>query len=137
MSIKDLLLVLQCSLIVFKFIDCNQINQDNYLIDDNFDRKIMIEMMNLTEIKEDFLLKENITIGFLTAFKDGGGKTVAGAVPLAIDFVNNNPFILPNHNLNYITQDVQKPYSSSGLSSMLKLYKNGVHAFIGPEETCK
>lgn len=32
--------------------------------------------------------KTSITIGFLTSFKSGVGKIIAGAIPLAIEYVN-------------------------------------------------
>ena len=32
--------------------------------------------------------KENITIGFLTSFREGVGKIISGAIPLAVEFVN-------------------------------------------------
>ena len=32
--------------------------------------------------------EKNITIGFMTSFREGVGKIISGAIPLAVEFVN-------------------------------------------------
>lgn len=44
---------------------------------------------NVTMIDENINgAKEKVTIGFLTSFREGAGKTIAGAIPLAVEYVN-------------------------------------------------
>uniref|UniRef100_A0AAN0LJ60 Multifunctional fusion protein n=3 Tax=Arthropoda TaxID=6656 RepID=A0AAN0LJ60_9ACAR len=105
-----------------------------YLKTDSNESKIVPFQQNHVDLLEEVkIITDNC---FLTSFKYGLGKTIAGAIPLAVDYVNENPDILPNHTMNFITADTQKPYSADGLKVMTYFKEQGVVAFIGPEETC-
>lgn len=39
--------------------------------------------------------------------------------------------------MKFVTADIQRPYSATGLKSMLQFHEHGVNAFIGPEDSCK
>ncbi|XP_054712047.1 guanylate cyclase 32E-like isoform X2 [Uloborus diversus] len=79
--------------------------------------------------------KPNITIGFLSDFQDVG-KLIAGAIPLAVDLVNNDPQLLPRHNLRFITYDSGGPNSAVTIKKMTQMREEGVVAFIGPDHSC-
>ncbi|GIY03780.1 ANF_receptor domain-containing protein [Caerostris extrusa] len=53
--------------------------------------------------------KPNVTLGFLTSFKDIEKLLIAGAVPLAVDLVNEDPDLLPTHNMKFIAYDSGMP----------------------------
>ncbi|OTF83666.1 hypothetical protein BLA29_000271 [Euroglyphus maynei] len=48
------------------------------------------------------LTNNTIRIGFLSSFRYGLGKIIAGAVPLAIKDLNSDDSILPNHSIDFI-----------------------------------
>ncbi|XP_035208343.1 guanylate cyclase 32E-like, partial [Stegodyphus dumicola] len=85
--------------------------------------------------------KPNVTIGFLSSFKDIG-KLIAGAVPLAVDMVNVDPELLPDHNLRFIFHNSGSPDSSHyespmSIRKMTQMKQEGVVAFIGLDQGCE
>ncbi|KAF5270552.1 hypothetical protein FQR65_LT05450 [Abscondita terminalis] len=91
-------------------------------------------------------VQDSITIGFLGAY--GQSQVVLGALPLAVEAVNNDRSILPGRRLNYITADIGTNPGASGLARkksslaaraikiMTAMRDNGTIAFIGPDDTC-
>ncbi|XP_054159620.1 guanylate cyclase 32E-like [Oppia nitens] len=80
-----------------------------------------------------------ITIGFLGAFKYGLtlGKLIAGAIPLAIDRINSDPNILPNHTLRFKAGDSGIPNGWTAIRKMTEMREqNNVVAYIGPDHSC-
>ncbi|XP_054710092.1 guanylate cyclase 32E-like [Uloborus diversus] len=98
---------------------------------------VNLSQLNIT-IGETSLdpFKPNITIGFLSCFKDLG-KLIAGAVPLAVDLVNKDPMLLPDHNLQFIAYDSGSPDSAQAIRRMTSMREDGVVAFIGFDESCE
>uniref|UniRef100_T1KKV6 Guanylate cyclase n=1 Tax=Tetranychus urticae TaxID=32264 RepID=T1KKV6_TETUR len=79
----------------------------------------------------------NITVGFLSSFKGYGlGKEISGAIPLAIDQINRDPQLLPNHTLDFIAMDAGQPNTATSIRMMTEMREQGVVAFIGPENSC-
>ncbi|GIY83747.1 ANF_receptor domain-containing protein [Caerostris darwini] len=81
--------------------------------------------------------KPNVTLGFLTSFKDIEKLLIAGAVPLAVDLVNEDPDLLPTHNLKFIAYDSGDADSSSPLKKMTQMREEGVIGFIGLDGSCE
>ena len=77
-----------------------------------------------------------ITIGALLPLSGGwpGGRTVAGALALAVDDVNNNPEMLHGKRLEYVYADdgCEASVSLTAASEMLSPQKRGIVALIGP-----
>ncbi|XP_035224791.1 guanylate cyclase 32E-like, partial [Stegodyphus dumicola] len=79
--------------------------------------------------------KPNITIGFLCSFKYLG-NLIAGAIPLAVEMVNENPLLLPDHNLRFMYLDSGEPNTAVTIRKMTQMKDDGVTAFIGPDHSC-
>ncbi|XP_055935780.1 guanylate cyclase 32E-like [Argiope bruennichi] len=79
--------------------------------------------------------KPNITIGFLSSFKELG-KLICGAIPLAVDMVNADSELLPSHNLKFIAYDSGEPNTAVTIKKMTQMKEEGVVAFIGPDHSC-
>ncbi|XP_044272562.1 guanylate cyclase 32E [Tribolium madens] len=89
---------------------------------------------------------ESVTIGFLGAY--GQAQVVLGALPLAVEAVNEDADLLPGRRLNYVAADIGTNPPASGLSRsksslaaqairvMTEMRDNGTIAFIGPDDTC-
>ncbi|KAK9739346.1 Receptor family ligand binding region [Popillia japonica] len=89
---------------------------------------------------------ESVTIGFLSAY--GQAQVVLGALPLAVDAVNNDTKLLPGRRLRYVAADIGTNPAASGLARsqsslaarairiMTEMRDNGTLAFIGPDDTC-
>ncbi|RWS23163.1 guanylate cyclase 32E-like protein [Leptotrombidium deliense] len=78
----------------------------------------------------------SISIGFLTSIKFGVGKRTAGAIQLAVERVNNDTSLLPNHTLKLVPGDYVQPDSAMPIRYMTQLMKEGIVAFIGPDGSC-
>ncbi|OQV14132.1 Guanylate cyclase 32E [Hypsibius exemplaris] len=84
----------------------------------------------------------NITLGYLTAIKGSEnaqfrqGLVISGAISYAIDQINNNSNLLPNHHLNLIWADTHAD-SFYGTRELTTLWASGAVAFFGPEDTCE
>ncbi|GBN42307.1 hypothetical protein AVEN_242473-1 [Araneus ventricosus] len=81
--------------------------------------------------------KPNVTLGFLTSFKDIEKLLIAGAVPLAVDMVNEDPELLPYHNLRFIAYDSGEADSALPLKKMTQMREEGVIGFIGLDGSCE
>nr|XP_022909110.1 guanylate cyclase 32E-like [Onthophagus taurus] len=89
---------------------------------------------------------DSVTIGFLGAY--GQAQVALGALPLAIDAVNEDKDLLPGRKLIYIAADIGTNPAGSGLARtdsslatrairiMTEMRDNGTVAFIGPDDTC-
>ncbi|GFR15586.1 ANF_receptor domain-containing protein [Trichonephila clavata] len=81
--------------------------------------------------------KPNVTLGLLTSFKDIEKLLIAGAVPLAVDLVNEDPELLPFHNLRFIAYDAGDAESALPLKKMTQMREEGVVGFIGLDGSCE
>ncbi|KAL3273764.1 hypothetical protein HHI36_015191 [Cryptolaemus montrouzieri] len=100
----------------------------------------------LTKKGDKFNDSESITIGFLGAY--GSTQVVLGALPLAVEAVNEDATLLPGIRLNFVAGDIGTNSPSSGLARsksslaaqaikfMTKMRDSGAVAFIGPDEMC-
>ncbi|GFV69617.1 guanylate cyclase 32E [Trichonephila clavipes] len=79
--------------------------------------------------------KPNITIGFLSSFKELG-KLICGAISLAVEMVNADSGLLPKHNLKFIAYDSGEPNTAITIKKMTQMKEEGVVAFIGPDHSC-
>ncbi|GFQ98178.1 guanylate cyclase 32E [Trichonephila clavata] len=79
--------------------------------------------------------KPNITVGFLSSFKELG-KLICGAISLAVDMVNADTGLLPKHNLKFIAYDSGEPNTAITIKKMTQMKEEGVVAFIGPDHSC-
>lgn len=81
-----------------------------------------------------------LTIGYITTV-DGPdafsseGSSISGAMTLAVENINKDPDILPNHTLSFIYAD-NKGRDLRSINVLTELWKNDAIAFIGPEDFC-
>ncbi|XP_076056765.1 guanylate cyclase 32E-like isoform X2 [Oratosquilla oratoria] len=95
-------------------------------------------------ILHDFLMgnfdkeKENISIGFLSSFSSN--KLALGALPLAVEVVNNSTHLLPGRRLVFEAADVGnsrvEALAALSIRRMTAMLEKGVLAFIGPDDHC-
>ncbi|XP_031575273.1 speract receptor-like isoform X2 [Actinia tenebrosa] len=86
---------------------------------------------------------KNITIGlllpYLSAYGYGdsysAGKYSAPAITVALDRINKDPDLLPNHHINFVWQDT-KCNEEMSISQMTEFVEQRVDAFIGFACTC-
>lgn len=85
--------------------------------------------------------KTNITVGYLTVDKtdkfirNRQGRIISGAITYALQQVNANPHILPNHTLNLIWGDTHGD-TLAAVKLLTDQWKQGVVAFFGLEDSC-
>ena len=99
---------------------------------------------------------QNITIGFLFSWfflndqnidrdliiqqlekaTDMEGRLIAGAMTIAVNDINNNSTLLPNHTLQFIARNSWSD-TLVGVQEMTRLMQEGAVAFIGPEQPCE
>lgn len=63
---------------------------------------------------------------------------ILGALPLAIDTVNNDSALLPGKQLRFVAFNTGPGtiYQPQSIKFMTDMRDRGVHAFIGPDESC-
>ncbi len=63
------------------------------------------------------------------------GQVISGAITLAVDEVNADPDVLPNHTVEFlIAETLGQETESIKLTSELAM--EDISAFVGPQETC-
>ncbi len=81
----------------------------------------------------------NITLGILLPFKTDGdflsdnrqqARYYAGMIPYAINTINNDPNLLPNHTLSFIWKDTECR-TDKALRGMVQQWSENVDGFIG------
>ncbi|XP_060597382.1 receptor-type guanylate cyclase Gyc76C-like isoform X2 [Ruditapes philippinarum] len=85
---------------------------------------------------------ENITIGYITGSQkpeDGfyrrPGQAISGALTLALDEINNDTAILPDHKLTFLIAETRgKEFIS--IKETVELINKNISVYIGPQETC-
>ena len=85
---------------------------------------------------------ENITIGYITGsqkpdddFYRRPGQAISGALTLALDEINNDTSILPNHRLTFLIAETRgKEFIS--IKETVELINKNISVYIGPQETC-
>jgi len=83
----------------------------------------------------------NITIGYLTVDKrvdwqrDTQGRIISGAISYAVDLINNDTNLLPNHHINLIWGDTTGN-TIVGTKLLLEQWKQTAVAFFGLEDSC-
>ena len=87
--------------------------------------------------------KERIRLGYMTGsenqegdmFYQKPGQVISGAITYAVDQINANPDLLPNHTLEFlIAETMGQETESIKLASVLPSYN--ISAYIGPQESC-
>lgn len=58
-------------------------------------------------------------------------------MPLAVDMVNEDPELLPDHNLLFIAYDSGAANTPWPIRKMTQMKEEGVAAFIGPDLSCE
>lgn len=85
--------------------------------------------------------RTNITVGYLTVDKtdkyirNRQGRIISGAITYALQQVNANPHILPNHTLHLIWGDTRGD-TLTAVKLLTDQWKQGVVAFFGLEDSC-
>ncbi|XP_016978543.2 guanylate cyclase 32E isoform X3 [Drosophila rhopaloa] len=82
-------------------------------------------------------LSDTINIGFLAEYSQM--RVTLGGLPLAIEDVNKNPYLLPGKKLAFKPVDIghkMSAYRVKPLRAMTQMRESGVTAFIGPDESC-
>ncbi|XP_057666697.1 guanylate cyclase 32E [Diorhabda carinulata] len=89
---------------------------------------------------------ESVTIGFLGVYRQA--QVVLGALPLAVEAVNEDKDLLPGRRLSYIAADIgtnppelglylrKSSLAAQAIRVMTEMRDNGTVAFIGPDDTC-
>ena len=85
--------------------------------------------------------RTSILIGYLTVDKtevfmrEKQGRAISGALTLAVELINSDPAILPNHELEFIWGDTM---ANTLVSTKLLTdqWRQGAVAFIGLEDSC-
>lgn len=87
--------------------------------------------------------KELISLGYLTGsdqkpgliYYSKPGQAISGAITKAVDEINANTDILPNHVLEFV---IAETYGQEDISIRLaaELPIKNISAYIGPQETC-
>ena len=91
------------------------------------------------------LQNNTIVIGYLTGslmrsntdgkFYERPGARISGALTYALDQVNSDPEVLPNHTLAFLLAETYGEESES-IKQTILLLTEGIAAYIGPQETC-
>lgn len=85
--------------------------------------------------------KTNITVGYLTVDKtdkfirNRQGRIISGAITYALQQINADPNILPNHTLKLIWGDTRGD-TLTGVRLLTDQWRQGVVAFFGLEDSC-
>jgi len=87
------------------------------------------------------LTSDVIKVGFITTINSPNpsraeGMKIAGAMTHAVNTVNDNPDILPNHTLEYVFADNRNDEFLS-VKDLTEQWRNGAIAFFGPEDFCE
>lgn len=90
-----------------------------------------------------FSLGNNIIhLGYLTGSEKPGdhyysrpGQAISGALTFALDEINADTTILPNHTLDFITAETYGRESDS-IRKTVDLLKHNISVYLGPQETC-
>ena len=91
-----------------------------------------------------YLSKPNVILmGYLTGseilenltYYDREGLSISGAITYAMDQINHNSSILPNHTLDLVVAETygQEDYS---IRETILLRRKNISVYIGPQETC-
>lgn len=98
-----------------------------------------------TALKAEILCPDEgnrtIKLGYLASFGETRqtveriGRVISGALILAIDTINNDTSLLPDHQLTFQFEDTHGN-EDDALRGVTKLWKEGVDGFIGPDITC-
>ena len=81
------------------------------------------------EIKLGILIPFNESIDYIADNRQQA-KYYAGMIPYAINKINKDPNLLPNHNLSFVWNDT-KCKTENALREMTQQWRDGVDAFIG------
>lgn len=63
------------------------------------------------------------------------GQAISGALTLALDEINNDTTILPNHQLEFLIAETNGMELRS-IKRTVELLNQNISAYIGPQETC-
>lgn len=85
--------------------------------------------------------KNVIWLGYITGSEQKGlyynkpGQIISGALTYALDQINNDSTILPNHYLDF---KIAETYGSEkeSIRRSVELLQYNISAYIGPQETC-
>lgn len=96
-------------------------------------RELLISTCLLTLLHNTKGVPSEVTVGFLTPMTSQlvRGAQFSGALPIAIDSINNNSNILPNTTINFLYEDTDCD-ATTGLGAGVKLFNKKVDVFIGP-----
>ncbi|KAL8565518.1 hypothetical protein ACOMHN_049494 [Nucella lapillus] len=86
------------------------------------------------------LLQQELMIGYITTVEgplavSSEGSSISGAMTLAVETINQDPTILPNHTLNFLYAD-NKGQELRSIRVLTELWQRDAIAFIGPEDFC-
>ncbi|XP_048248100.1 guanylate cyclase 32E-like [Haliotis rufescens] len=98
-------------------------------------------LLLLTAFGYGLLAKDVIKVGFITTIDSpepnkAEGRRIAGAMAHAVNTVNDNPDILPNHTLQYVFAD-NRDNEFVSVNELTEQWRNGAVAFFGPEDFCE
>lgn len=102
----------------------------------------LINMLSLMAIVGLDLVacKESLTLAYIGTHTglpgEKDGERVSGAMPLALDTINNDSSILQNYTLTYLFADNEDSALRS-VEAVTELWAQGAIAFFGPEDFCK
>ena len=74
-----------------------------------------------------------VTLGFLSPMTSGlvNGALFSGALPIAVDHINNRSDILPNTTIKFLYENTDCD-ATTGLGAAVKLFNKKIDVFVGP-----
>ena len=88
--------------------------------------------------------KDVITLGYITGahssdqnrFYSPPGQFISGAITMAVNDVNNDVTVLPDHQLNFVVMETFGTEEESLRQVVTHAHDANISALIGPQETC-
>ena len=102
---------------------------------------VSLYVLNISFSLERGSNRSTILIGYLTVDKTDGfmrakqGRIISGAMTLAVELINDDPNLLPNHEIRFIWGDTQAN-TLVGTKLLTDQWRKGAVAFIGLEDSC-
>ena len=102
---------------------------------------VSLYVLNISFSLERGSNRSTILIGYLTVDKTDGfmrakqGRIISGAMTLAVELINDDPNLLPNHKIRFIWGDTQAN-TLVGTKLLTDQWRKGAVAFIGLEDSC-
>ena len=94
-------------------------------------------------LQTQIFCKESLRIGYITGSEKPEpdstyakyGQLISGAITMAVNEINNDVTVLPNHQLEFVIAETYGQEETSLLRTVELLFQN-ISVYVGPQETC-